>query len=206
MTQERSQRDRRTEILEVAGPLFLEQGYQGTSMSQIAAAVGGSKGTLYAYFENKEELFAAIMEKGVREKSPQVFTLPDHADNLEEMLSLLGKRYLKLITSADSVVMLRILYHESPRFPEIGRIFHDTCLLRGRRLLADYLSRAHQKGVLAIEDPNLAAEQFLMLCQANLVMPVMLCVKAEISEEEAEKVVASAVAMFLAAYKRPRTD
>lgn len=204
MTQERSQRDRRTEMLEIAGPLFLEHGYQGTSMSQIAAAVGGSKGTLYAYFENKEALFAAHMEMQVRARGAKVFDFPDHADNLEEMLTRLGRRYLKLITEPDAVSMLRLLYHESPRFPEIGRIFHDTCLLRGRRQLAEYLSRAHDKGVLEIPDPNLAAEQFLMLCHANLIMPLMLCVKTEITEQEAEKVVSSAVALFLAAYKPKR--
>ncbi len=202
MNQKRPQRDRRTEILEIAGALFLEHGYQGTSMSQIAAAVGGSKGTLYAYFENKEALFAANMEMRVRARGAEVFDLPDHADNPEEMLALLGRRYLRLITEADSVAMLRLLYHESPRFPEIGRIFHDTCILRGRRMLTDYLSRLHARGVLDVPDPGLAAEQFLMLCQTNLVMPVMLCVRQGISEEEADKVVSSAVTMFMAAYRK----
>ena len=51
----------------------MEHGYQGTSMSRIAAAVGGSKGTLYSYFQNKEELFAAYMEARVHLRGAAVF-------------------------------------------------------------------------------------------------------------------------------------
>lgn len=206
MGQGRRPRDRRAEILEIAGPLFLENGYQGTSMSQIAAAVGGSKGTLYSYFKNKEELFAAYLEQGVRTRGLVVFTFPEHTDNLAEVLTILGRRYLELITEAPAVAMLRILYHESPHFPEIGRIFYETCILRTRQQLADYLFRANARGVLDIRDPSFAAEQFLTLCQADLLIPVMLCVKPEIRPEEVGKVVAAAVSMFLAAYApRPCT-
>lgn len=204
MTQERAQRDRRAEILEIAGPLFLENGYQGTSMSQIAAAVGGSKGTLYAYFENKEELFEAYLEQGVRTRGLVVFTFPEHAENLAEVLTLLGKRYMALITEAPAVAMQRLLFHESPRFPEIGRIFYETCILRGRQQLAEYLALAQREGVLDIPDPSFAAEQFLILCHADLMMPVMLCVKTKISEAEVERVVSSAVALFLKAHEPQR--
>ena len=59
-----SKRDERREaILDVAEACFLAEGYDATSMSTIAARVGGSKGTLYNYFKNKEELFAAMMQR-----------------------------------------------------------------------------------------------------------------------------------------------
>ncbi|MBZ2170707.1 TetR/AcrR family transcriptional regulator [Nitratidesulfovibrio sp. SRB-5] len=196
----RPPRDRRAEILEIAGPLFLEHGYQGTSMSRIASALGGSKGTLYAYFDSKEALFEAYMEDRVRVRGATVFDLPPHADDLHEVLRLLGKRYLNLITDKDPQAVMRLLYHESPRFPEIGRIFYETCILRGRRLLAEYLTRADELGVLRIPDADVAAEHFLALCQSTVEMPVMLCVKTEVSEEEARNAVEAAVSVFLAAY------
>lgn len=204
MSQGSSPRDRRTEILEIAEPLFLENGYQGTSMSQIAAAVGGSKGTLYSYFENKEALFEACMQLRVQAKASAVFAMPDPSGDLSEVLTLLGKRFLKLITEASSVTLLRLLYHESPRFPEIGRIFYKTCILPGSRQLAAYLALADQKGLLDIPDPAMAAEQFLRLCESDLVMPVMLCVTSRISKEDADRGVSSAVSTFLAAY-RPKS-
>lgn len=196
----RPPRDRRSEILEIAGPLFLEHGYQGTSMSRIAAALGGSKGTLYSYFDSKEALFEAYMEDRVRVRGAAVFDLPPHADDLREVLRLLGTRYINLITDKDPQAVLRVIYHEAPRFPEIGRIFYETCILRGRRLLADYLTRADALGVLRIPDAEVAAEHFLALCQSTVQMPVMLCVKTEVSADEAERAVEAAVTAFLAAY------
>lgn len=201
MTQEKPSRDRRAEILGIAGPLFLEHGYQGTSMSRIAAAVGGSKGTLYAYFQNKEELFEAYMQARVLSRGAAVFDLLEHPADLESTLTRLGFLYLDLITEKSSLDLLRLLYHEAPRFPEIGRIFFETCILRGRKALAAFLARADERGELRVPNPPLAAEQFLMLCQAKLVMPVMMGVITEITREEAEEVVHGAVAAFLAAYR-----
>lgn len=200
MTKERLFRDKRTEILEIAGPLFLEHGYQGTSMSRISAAVGGSKATLYAYFESKEALFEAYLQMRVHSRGAEVFALPRHSDDMELALTRLGLKYVELITGDDALAMMRLLYHEAPRFPEIGRIFHETCILRGRGQLAEYLSRADAAGVLKVPDPDLAAEQFLTLCQTNLVLPLMLCVKTRIAPSDAEEIVKAAVSMLLAAY------
>jgi len=205
MMNERTARDRRAEILDIAGPLFLEYGYQGTSMSQIAAAVGGSKGTLYAYFDNKESLFEAYMQMSVRQKSADVFEFPANLDDIPGALTRLGHKFLELVTEESSREMLRLLYHEAPRFPEIGRIFYETCLLRGRSQLTAFLIRANDAGALHAPDPELAAEQFLTLCQAKLVMPVMLCVTPNIGPDEAEAVIKAAVTMFLAAYGAPQS-
>ncbi len=201
MAHARSPRDRRAEILDIAGPLFLEHGYQGASMSRIAAAVGGSKGTLYAYFSGKEELFAAYMTERLQALVLEAFSLPEDAGDPARVLALVGGRYLKLATDPSSVALLRLLYHEAPRFPEIGRLFHETCFRPGRRQLADYLARAHAAGLLRAPDPALAAEQFLALCQANLQMPLLLCVRPGVGRKEADAVVAAAVATFLAAHR-----
>jgi AcrR family transcriptional regulator len=205
MANGRTSRDRRAEILDIAGPLFLENGYQGTSMSQIAAAVGGSKGTLYAYFGNKESLFEAYMQMRVRSKAADVFEFPANTDDVSGVLTRLGHKFLELVTEESSRELLRLLYHEAPRFPEIGRIFYETCLLRGRAQLTAYLIQASDAGALRVPQPELAAEQFLTLCQAKLVMPVMLCVTQGIGPDETEAVIKAAVAMFLAAYGAPQS-
>jgi hypothetical protein len=106
-----------------------------------------------------------------------------------------------LVTEESSVALLRVLYHEAPRFPEIGRIFYETCILRGGAQLSAYLAMAHESGGLRVPDPPLAAEQFLNLCHAKLVMPLMLCVIATITPVEAAEIVDSAVSVFLAAHK-----
>ena len=55
--------ERRSAIMDCAEDIFLEEGFQAASMSAIAARLGGSKGTLYNYFESKEELYAAVIER-----------------------------------------------------------------------------------------------------------------------------------------------
>lgn len=200
MANERLARDRRLEILDIAGALFLKNGYQGISMSQIAAAVGGSKGTLYAYFDCKEKLFEAFLQTRVRQEGANVFVFPQTADNLPDVLTRFGLKFLEMITGEDSRALLRLLYNEVPRFPQIGRIFYDTCLMSGRKQLTTYLTEADSEGVLRIPDPVLAAEQFLSLCQAKLFMAVMLCVQREIPASEAEAVIRAAVSTFMAAY------
>ncbi|WP_459856382.1 TetR/AcrR family transcriptional regulator [Humidesulfovibrio idahonensis] len=200
MARSRTQRDRRTEILAVAGPLFAANGYQGTSMSEIAAAVGGSKGTLYTYFPRKEALFEAVILQRTQARAAIVFEFPTRTGDLRTVLTRFGLRYLELVVDESSVTLLRLLYNEAPRFPEIGRIFHERCILVGRRQLAAYLALAQRDGEMAACDPDMAAEQFLMLCHAKVHMARMLCVQPAITADEAEEVVAAAVATFLAAH------
>jgi AcrR family transcriptional regulator len=200
MVHKHTTRDRRTEIQEIAGPLFLKNGYEGTSMSQIASAVGGSKATLYTYFDSKEKLFEAYMEMRVHQEAADVFEFPETTDTMRRVLTRFGLKFLDMTTGEESRTLLRLLYHEAPRFPEIGRIFYDLCLSSGRKRLTEYLIRAEAEGMLRVPDPVLAAEQFLTLCQAKIVMELMLCVQREISPNEAEEIVKAAVSTFLAAY------
>ena len=63
---EARKRDRQEMILEVAQRYFLDHGYAGTTMSRIAAALGGSKGTLWSHFPSKDALFAAVLDRVAR--------------------------------------------------------------------------------------------------------------------------------------------
>jgi AcrR family transcriptional regulator len=200
MVRKHTTRDRRLEIQKIAGPLFLKDGYEGTSMSQIASAVGGSKATLYSYFSSKEKLFEAYMEMRVHQEAADVFEFPETADTMRSALTRFGLKFLEMTAGEDSRTLMRLLYHEAPRFPEIGRIFYDLCLSSGRKRLTEYLIRAAAEGMLRVPDPVLAAEQFISLCQAKIVMELMLCVQQEISPNEAEEIVKAAVSTFLAAY------
>ncbi|MDR3045663.1 MAG: TetR/AcrR family transcriptional regulator [Desulfovibrio sp.] len=199
MAQGHPSRDRRSRILEIAGGLFLEHGYQGTSMSQIAAAVGGSKGTLYAYFSSKESLFEAYLHDRTQAEA-WVFKLPDHAKDPESVLTILGKRFLKLIVDETSIALLRLFYHESPRLPEIGRIFYETCILKFKGQFEAYLATAHSSGLLDIPCTSTAADHFFALCESPFHMPLMLCIRQGITDDEAEIAIQNAVTVFIKAY------
>ena len=205
MTQGRPSRDRRSRILEIAGGLFLEHGYQGTSMSQIAAAVGGSKGTLYAYFNSKEALFEAYLQDRMQAEA-WVFDLPDHAKNPQSVLTILGKRFLKLIVDETSIALLRLFYHESPRLPEIGHIFYETCILKFKGQFEEYLANANFNGLLDIPCTSTAADHFFALCESTFLMPLMLCIKQGITDDEAEIAIHNAVTVFIKAYGNDKTS
>ncbi|MGJ3521914.1 TetR/AcrR family transcriptional regulator [Nitratidesulfovibrio sp. D1] len=205
MTQGRPPRDRRSRILEIAGGLFLEHGYQGTSMSQIAAAVGGSKGTLYAYFNSKEALFEAYLQDRMQADA-WVFKLPDHAKYPESVLTILGKRFLGLIVDETSIALLRLFYHEAPRLPEIGRIFYETCILKFKGQFEAYLATAHSDGLLDIPCTSTAADHFFALCESPFHMPLMLCIRHEITDAEADIAIRNAVNVFLKAYRNDKAS
>src|SRR5579864_1286819 len=101
--------DRRDAIVAIAQATFIANGYSGTSMSAIAARLGGSKGTLYNYFKSKEELFAAVVEK----KCTQILGLMNEAEitsggDLRATLSNFGERFLELVLNDDSVATFRL--------------------------------------------------------------------------------------------------
>src|SRR5262249_10746274 len=110
---------RRRAILDVAREVFMAQGYAAASMSEIAARLGGSKGTLYNYFRSKEDLFAAIIVDACAGPLSAVFDhLPDMGDDLPAALVDLGARFLGFILTPEPMAMHRLVVAESGRFPE----------------------------------------------------------------------------------------
>src|SRR6185369_12570666 len=98
-----SRRDERREgILDVARDCFLAEGYAATSMSTIAAKVGGSKGTLYNYFKNKEELFAAMMQRQCGELAETLFDVPPTAGGMEARLKHFARNFLERLMDPQS--------------------------------------------------------------------------------------------------------
>ena len=82
---------RREAILDVARDVFLEEGYASASMSTIAARLGGSKGTLYNYFKNKEELFAAYVVRHCAWQSEAMFAMLAEDEDVHRALTELGR-------------------------------------------------------------------------------------------------------------------
>jgi AcrR family transcriptional regulator len=193
-------RDRRSEILDVAGEIFLDQGYGAASMSAIAARLGGSKGTLYNYFTSKEELFRAYVERQCALSAETIFGGDTGGSDIAALLADLGVRYLTLLTSDAKMRHLRTVIAEAGRNPEIGAMFFETGPGQGRRRLATIFERATAEGRLNAPDPMLAADQFLALCQATLYRQRLFNVADVPAADDIRKDVGAAVATFVAAY------
>ncbi|WP_255367657.1 TetR/AcrR family transcriptional regulator [Caulobacter sp. UNC279MFTsu5.1] len=191
---------RREAILDVASDVFLEEGYANASMSTIAARLGGSKGTLYNYFKNKEQLFAAYVVRHCAWQRDAMFEIEGELGDIREALIKTGRIYLSIVLSDFSMANFRVIVAEAQRTPEIGQAFFEAGPRSGAKLLGATLQKAVDSGQLEIDDPVHAAQQFIGLCQ-NRMLKARLCnAMAEPTPEEIDREVLPAVKVFLAAY------
>jgi AcrR family transcriptional regulator len=191
---------RREAILDVASDVFLEEGYANASMSTIAARVGGSKGTLYNYFKNKEELFAAYVVRHCAWQRDAMFEIESELGDIREALIKTGRIYLSIVLSDFSMANFRVIVAEAQRTPEIGHAFYEAGPRSGSKRLGAVLQKAIDGGQLKIDDPVHAARQFIGLCQNHMLKARLCNAMAEPTPEEIDREVLPAVDMFLAAY------
>ncbi|KFC63698.1 Transcriptional regulator, TetR family [Bosea sp. LC85] len=193
--------DKRRQILDGAHEVFLTRGFDNASMSDIAAAANVSKGTLYVYFEDKEHLFVALIEREREEQKRGIFEALDDDPDLGHALTHFGERIVQLLVCDFALSAQRIVVGVAERMPDLGREFYENGPLQGARRIAGYLDRKVAEGQLEIDDTALAAVQFVDLCQSTLLRPRLFnAVRERPSDAEISRVVASAVAMFLARY------
>ena len=161
-------RDRRRDaIIKVASQVFFEEGYAATSMSSIAARLGGSKGTLYNYFRSKEELFEAQVREGCGRIAEEAFELLGDPRPIGVVLAQLGERYLAHLYSDWAVRTYRVVVAEAIRSPQLARIFYEAGPAVGLKRLEAYLEDARARGLVTIDDCQLAAGEFLTLCRGH---------------------------------------
>jgi len=195
---------RREAILDVARGVFLEEGFANASMSTIAARLGGSKGTLYNYFKNKEQLFAAYVVRHCAWQRDAMFELSADVGDIRAALIQVGRTYLSIVLSDFSMANFRVIVAEAQRTPEIGLAFYETGPKSGAALLGALLQKAVDDGQLKTDDPIHAANQFIGLCQ-NRMMKARLCnAMAEPTPEQIDGEVLPAVDVFLRAFGAAR--
>ena len=164
---EARRQSRREAILDVAAESFLEHGYAGTTMSAIAATLGGSKGTLWSYFASKEVLFAAVIDRVTQAFRAQLSLILNPRDGAEAALRRFGTEFLRKVTSPEAIALHRLVVGETNRFPEIGRIFYERAPRQTQQLLAEFLGEMMERGLLHKADPLIAARQLIALCMAG---------------------------------------
>jgi AcrR family transcriptional regulator len=192
---------KRRQIVQGARSIFLAQGFDAASMNDIAKAAGVSKGTLYVYFDNKEQLFEAIVHEECLAHAEGAFNLDASDHDVEKNLRRLGSAYIEFLCSPEKASALRTVIAIADRMPEIGKVFYETGPSTGIAKLADYLRAQTQAGVLTVEDAEVAAAQFLDACQSTLFKPVLFNFAEAPAPERIEHVVGIAVKTFLAAYR-----
>ena len=190
---------RRAAILAVAQEVFLEHGFDGASMSQVAARLGGSKGTLYSYFDSKQALFEALVTDSCERNGRALFDV-DPAAPLRDRLLAIARSYVALIASEWATRMIQAVAAEARQRPEIGRIFYDSGPGLAHDRLAAMIAAAAENGELVVDDTMLAAEALLALCRGKLHLKRMLGQIAAPDSATIDAYAERAVGLFLRLY------
>lgn len=192
--------DRRETILDVARDCFLADGFAATSMSTIAARLGGSKGTLYNYFKNKEDLFAAMIQRQCAEVLEAMYEVGAEDADVRARLLGLTRGLLTRLVQPDAVALNRLVIAESERFPELGRIFYECGPRRGQLRMAEHLKALMDAGKLREADPTVAADQLKDLTVGNCIWQKLWGAEPQMSMDDMHAYLARGVDIFLRAY------
>ncbi|NNC12507.1 TetR/AcrR family transcriptional regulator [Planctomonas sp. JC2975] len=170
---------RRERMLERSLAVFLERGYQGSSLDELARASGVTKRTIYTDYGDKEGLFAAMVEAlagGISRGS----------DTSGDTLESLATRIVVRIHSADLVGLHRLVIAEAPRFPELARTFYEST--DARHIIALRAHLVHEHG----EDAGELAPAMFSLLLGERHRQRLLGVEGPASEVEALRIVREA--------------
>ena len=192
--------EKERQILDGAAAAFARDGYEGASMSDIAAMAGVSKGTLYNYFAGKKELFSAFMH---RECASQVLLVLDGMDPsapAEVTLRRIGRRVVDMLASESGLLIYRMVVAEGRKFPELAKAFQDAGPRPGMARMAALIEELVHAGQLHVDDPGFAAEQLFGLLMAGPVNTLRVGLVERVSGAEIDRVVQEAVKLFLRGY------
>ena len=166
----------------------------------IASRLGGSKGTLYNYFNSKEELFAAHVQTHCQFHVAAAFEQPMEGDDPFAVLTGLAERLLDALTTDESACFYSLIVSESQRNPSVGQIFYESGPRRGIAHVAEFLERAREQGKIATEDCVQAATDFISLIHGGLPWRRVLNVVPPPSPVDIRKEAERIARVFIRAY------
>jgi AcrR family transcriptional regulator len=186
------------QILDTSRRLFLDQGYDASSMDAIAREAGVSKATLYAHFDSKEALFAALIKEECRAITDRIWPLDIDPADVEGTLRRVAENITAVFLDQRGLAIHRVIIAEAGKFPELGRIFWEAGPQTLNHRLGGFLREATARGLLDVADPELAAIQFLSLVRGDL--PLLSVLSFDSLRVEAARLVEGAISLFMAGY------
>jgi AcrR family transcriptional regulator len=174
---QRRKEDRPTEILEAALDVFATRGFAAARLDDVAARAGISKGTLYLYFRNKEELFKAMVRHHILSNLADAETRArDGDESTPALLHAVLKAFGLALTETRAGVIPKLIVAEAGNFPDLARFYADEVIGRGFRLIASLLERGVARGDLrsvdaAVAPPIIVGPMLLLALWKNVFEP-----------------------------------
>ena len=192
---------RRERIIQVARSVFYEVGYAGASMSMISSRLGGSKATLYAYFNSKEELFEAIIREQCAGMA-ELFEAHMGSDDLRQSLTAMARALMGAVMSDQTIRTIQLVVEESHRNPHLSQMFHNVMQSQGASSMHALLQAAHDKG--QIHAPNIveATSVLKSLLFGERHFKRIMNIAPEPTEEQLYRQIDLAVDVFMTYYGR----
>lgn len=191
---------RRDAMISAARELFCEHGFAGTTLEMITAEAGGSRRTIYELFGNKDGVFEAVIRDCTGRITSIMAGLELTDLPLRAALIHYGETLMELLTAPDTIRYMRLFLSEVPRFPKLGKIFYETGLMNGRRIITSYFERQMNEGRFPKGDPRQAAIFFSSLIKADYDIRQMSYVDWEPQAKDLRSHVIGSVDMFLRGY------
>lgn len=184
--------------MQAAIELFTRNGFDGTSVDDVASAAGVSKQTVYSHYGSKENLFGLAISTKCRQSGIDADGL-DLSEPPELALPKIARQFSSLVTSPEATRVHAVCTGSSENHPELGRLFFNYGPKQAVEALEHYLRAQQVAGRLRIEDPSHAAWQLLSMLKAEAQLRIQFRL-APLSKRAAEAYIDSCVAMFLRAY------
>jgi TetR/AcrR family transcriptional regulator, mexJK operon transcriptional repressor len=199
---ERSARKRQV-IVEAATALFLQQGYLGTSVDQIAASAEVSKPTVYRFFSDKEALLSDIVLSTLDQTGASFRThlaSLQNAGDLTSELRQVANSYIALVTQPSVLRLRRLVIGASPQLPDLAHAYYERGPERTLHALADLFQHLASRGLLHVDDPMIAATQFAFLVVGPVLDKSLFCGDHPFSRQQRATQAIAGVNAFLSIY------
>jgi TetR/AcrR family transcriptional repressor of mexJK operon len=188
-------------LLDVATTLFMERGFDGTSIDAVAEAAGVSKPTVYARYHDKRDLFAAVLRERIRQwlaplsAAAEAQATEASPKSIKTTLHELSRHMLAYTLAPEAGALQRILSAQAVQFPELAKLANEEGWLRAVRAVSSLLGQAAARGQIKVDDPDLAADIFLNLVLGHCKRLVLYGIAADPKTEERHR--KAAVDFFL---------
>jgi TetR/AcrR family transcriptional repressor of mexJK operon len=156
-------------LLDVATRLFMERGFDGTSIDAVAEAAGVSKPTVYARYHDKRDLFAAVLRGRIRKWLAPLSAAAEAQANdaspksIKTTLHELSRHMVAYTLAPEAGALHRILSAQAVYFPELAKLANEEGWLRAVRGISSILRQSAAHGLIKVDNPELAAHMFLNL-------------------------------------------
>jgi AcrR family transcriptional regulator len=203
----RSHEAKRVSVVEAAASVFCREGYAGANIDLIAAEAGVSRQTVYNHHGDKENLFVAVVHDLTERCNAGIFatiaTFPDQPTDLEaDLIAFAVRMNRNCICNRDGRFLRKLIQAEGERYPELFAEWREQGPGRTWSALAARFARLAFSGHLSIDDPDVAARQFLALVNAELQITFML--GGVPTEEEVLRSATNGVRTFLKAFAKKK--